>query len=61
MANFSFDVDGDGIALITWDMAGRSMNVIDVCRPWSRPSPVRPRSRASSSPPARRRSAPVPI
>jgi 3-hydroxyacyl-CoA dehydrogenase/enoyl-CoA hydratase/3-hydroxybutyryl-CoA epimerase len=30
MANFSFDVDGDGIALITWDMAGRSMNVIDV-------------------------------
>ena len=30
MANFSFDVDGDGIALITWDMAGRSMNVINV-------------------------------
>ncbi|MBV9556549.1 MAG: enoyl-CoA hydratase/isomerase family protein, partial [Pseudolabrys sp.] len=30
MANFSFDVDGDGIALITWDMPGRSMNVIDV-------------------------------
>ena len=29
MANFSFDVDADGIALITWDMAGRSMNVIN--------------------------------
>jgi 3-hydroxyacyl-CoA dehydrogenase / enoyl-CoA hydratase / 3-hydroxybutyryl-CoA epimerase len=29
MANFSFDVDADGFALITWDMAGRSMNVIN--------------------------------
>ena len=29
MANFKLDVDADGIALITWDMAGRSMNVID--------------------------------
>jgi 3-hydroxyacyl-CoA dehydrogenase/enoyl-CoA hydratase/3-hydroxybutyryl-CoA epimerase len=28
--NFTLDVDGDGIALVTWDMAGRSMNVIDV-------------------------------
>jgi 3-hydroxyacyl-CoA dehydrogenase / enoyl-CoA hydratase / 3-hydroxybutyryl-CoA epimerase len=28
--NFKFDVDPDGIALITWDMPGRSMNVIDV-------------------------------
>ena len=28
MANFKFDVDADGIALVTWDMAGRSMNVI---------------------------------
>jgi 3-hydroxyacyl-CoA dehydrogenase / enoyl-CoA hydratase / 3-hydroxybutyryl-CoA epimerase len=28
MANFKFDVDGDGIALVTWDMADRSMNVI---------------------------------
>jgi 3-hydroxyacyl-CoA dehydrogenase / enoyl-CoA hydratase / 3-hydroxybutyryl-CoA epimerase len=27
---FKFDVDGDGIALITWDMPGRSMNLIDV-------------------------------
>src|SRR5687767_5944006 len=27
--NFKFDVDADGIALITWDMPGRSMNVID--------------------------------
>ena len=26
--NFSFEVDGDGIALITWDMPGRSMNVL---------------------------------
>src|SRR5690349_2733385 len=29
MANFKFDVDGDGIALITWDTPGKSMNVID--------------------------------
>jgi 3-hydroxyacyl-CoA dehydrogenase/enoyl-CoA hydratase/3-hydroxybutyryl-CoA epimerase len=28
MANFRLDVDGDGIALITWDMSDRSMNVI---------------------------------
>jgi 3-hydroxyacyl-CoA dehydrogenase / enoyl-CoA hydratase / 3-hydroxybutyryl-CoA epimerase len=27
--NFTFDVDADGIALVTWDMPGRSMNVID--------------------------------
>lgn len=26
--NFRFEVDGDGIALATWDMADRSMNVI---------------------------------
>ena len=25
---FTFDLDADGIALATWDMAGRSMNVI---------------------------------
>jgi 3-hydroxyacyl-CoA dehydrogenase / enoyl-CoA hydratase / 3-hydroxybutyryl-CoA epimerase len=28
MANFKVDVDNDGIALVTWDMADRSMNVI---------------------------------
>ena len=28
MANFKLDVDADGIALVTWDMPGRSMNVI---------------------------------
>ena len=27
--NFTFDVDADGIAVVTWDMPGRSMNVID--------------------------------
>ena len=27
--NFTVDVDGDGIALVTWDMPGRSMNLID--------------------------------
>ena len=27
--NFKLDVDADGIALIVWDMPGRSMNVID--------------------------------
>jgi 3-hydroxyacyl-CoA dehydrogenase/enoyl-CoA hydratase/3-hydroxybutyryl-CoA epimerase len=30
MTNFKLDVDGDSIALLTWDMPGRSMNVIDV-------------------------------
>jgi 3-hydroxyacyl-CoA dehydrogenase/enoyl-CoA hydratase/3-hydroxybutyryl-CoA epimerase len=28
MANFKLDVDSDGIALVTWDMTDRSMNVI---------------------------------
>ena len=28
--NFKLDVDADGIALITWDMPRRSMNVIDL-------------------------------
>jgi len=27
--NFTFDVDTDGIAIVTWNMPGRSMNVID--------------------------------
>src|ERR1051325_1286302 len=27
--HFKLDVDGDGIALVTWDSPGRSMNVID--------------------------------
>src|SRR5262249_39263 len=27
--NFRFETDGDGIALVTWDAPGRSMNVID--------------------------------
>jgi 3-hydroxyacyl-CoA dehydrogenase/enoyl-CoA hydratase/3-hydroxybutyryl-CoA epimerase len=27
--NFTFDIDADGIALVTWNMPGRSMNVID--------------------------------
>ena len=30
LKNFRFDVDGDGIATATWDMAGKSMNVIDL-------------------------------
>jgi 3-hydroxyacyl-CoA dehydrogenase/enoyl-CoA hydratase/3-hydroxybutyryl-CoA epimerase len=29
MANFKIEVDTDGIALVTWDMAERSMNVIN--------------------------------
>ncbi len=28
MENFNLEVDSDGIALVTWDMPGRSMNVI---------------------------------
>jgi 3-hydroxyacyl-CoA dehydrogenase/enoyl-CoA hydratase/3-hydroxybutyryl-CoA epimerase len=27
--NFKLDIDADGIALVTWDMPGRSMNVLD--------------------------------
>jgi 3-hydroxyacyl-CoA dehydrogenase/enoyl-CoA hydratase/3-hydroxybutyryl-CoA epimerase len=30
MTNFSLDVDPDGVALATWDMPGRSLNVIDL-------------------------------
>ena len=30
MSNFKYDVDSDGIATVTWDMPGRSMNVIDM-------------------------------
>ena len=30
MSNFKLDVDSDGIALVAWDMPGRSMNVIDM-------------------------------
>ena len=29
-SNFKLDVDGDGIALIAWDMPGHSMNLIDL-------------------------------
>ncbi len=29
MTNFRYEVDQDGIALITWDMPGRSMNVLN--------------------------------
>src|SRR3954468_13689679 len=29
MSNFKFETDADGIALITWDMPGKSMYVID--------------------------------
>src|SRR4051794_27398839 len=28
--NFKLETDGDGIALVTWDAPGRSMNVIDM-------------------------------
>ena len=30
LKNFKFDVDTDGIALVTWDMPGRSMNVFTI-------------------------------
>ena len=29
LQNFRFETDADGIALVTWDMPGRSMNVIN--------------------------------
>jgi 3-hydroxyacyl-CoA dehydrogenase/enoyl-CoA hydratase/3-hydroxybutyryl-CoA epimerase len=28
LVNFRFEIDADGIVLLTWDMAGRSMNII---------------------------------
>src|ERR1700733_8002855 len=28
--HFKLEIDGDGIALVTWDSPGRSMNVIDL-------------------------------
>ena len=28
--NFRLDIDADGIATLTWDMPGKSMNVIDL-------------------------------
>ncbi len=30
MTNLTLDIDSDGIALVTWDMPGRTMNLIDV-------------------------------
>ncbi|MFM9976366.1 MAG: enoyl-CoA hydratase-related protein, partial [Beijerinckiaceae bacterium] len=30
LTNFTFDIDADGIATLTWDMKDRSMNVITV-------------------------------
>ena len=29
LTNFRFEIDSDGIALVTWDIPGRSMNVIN--------------------------------
>ena len=29
MTHFTHDIDGDGIALVTWNSPGRTMNVID--------------------------------
>ena len=29
LKNFRFETDADGVALVTWDMAGRSLNVIN--------------------------------
>ena len=66
LTNFRFEIDADGIALATWDMPGRSMNVItpEVMDELSRSSTTvaarRGRSRAASSPPARRRSPAAP-
>jgi 3-hydroxyacyl-CoA dehydrogenase/enoyl-CoA hydratase/3-hydroxybutyryl-CoA epimerase len=48
--NFKFDIDADGIALVTWDMPGKSMNVIDQrnCRRSSTRSRAMARSKAWS-------------
>ena len=34
--HFSLDIDGDGLALVTWNSPGRSMNVIVNCFRWRR-------------------------
>ncbi len=70
--NFTLETDGDGIALVTWDIPGRSMNVLDeitiaeleaIVKQTSADNAIKgvvvtsgkEGSRASSSPPARRR------
>jgi len=30
MSDFAYSVDGDGVATITWDVPGRSMNVMSL-------------------------------
>ena len=56
--NFKFETDSDGIALITWDMPGKSMNVFteEVMNELDSiidRSKTKPRSKARCSPPAR--------
>ena len=63
--NFRVEIDGDGIALATWDMPGRSMNVItpevmDELSQLIDHVAGEERSRAASSPPARRPSRAAP-
>ena len=63
--NFRFETDADGIALVTWDMPGRSMNVLtpEVIAELGAivdKIAATPRSRAPSSPPARRASPAAP-
>ena len=64
--NFRFEIDADGIALATWDMPGRSMNVItpevmdELDADHRRGRRGRRRSRAASSPRARRPSRAAP-
>ena len=63
--NFKIETDADGIALVTWDTPGRSMNVLDETSINELEAIVKQtsadaRSRASSSPRARRRCPPAP-
>ena len=64
---FNTETDADGICLVTWDAPNRSMNVIDLAvieelsGSGREDERRRERSKASSSPPARTRSAPAPI
>src|SRR6058998_2451895 len=63
--NFKLETDTDGIALVTWDIPGRSMNVLDETSTTELEEILKQTTadaavRASSSPPLRKRSARAP-
>jgi hypothetical protein len=62
--NFKVETDADGIALVTWDIPGRSMNVLDettIAELEESRLPLTPRSRVWSSHRARKHFRRAPI